>query len=92
MIQKSNYSREEGVDKTEWADGWAVVADPVKFASRFNLMVPGAYRYITGDDIRLMENCGLIGRSGFSDRSDIETVRGILQYEPSVPAGNPARS
>jgi len=81
MKDKGNHSWVDEADKTEWANGWAVVSDPVKFASKFNMMVPGAYRYMTGDDIRRMENCGLIGRSGFFDRSDLETVRGILQYE-----------
>ena len=65
----------------EWADGWAVVADPVRFAARFNAAVRGAYRKVTGDDIRQMAQCGLIGRCGFFDRSDMETVRGILRYE-----------
>ncbi|HEY49414.1 MAG TPA: hypothetical protein G4O13_05145 [Dehalococcoidia bacterium] len=64
-----------------WADGWAVVADPAKFAERFNLIVRGAYRPVTVDDIRSMMKCGLIGRCGFFDRSDLQTVRGILQYE-----------
>jgi len=28
-----------------------------------------------------MAQCGLSGRCGFFDRSDLETVRGILRYE-----------
>ena len=65
----------------EWADGWAVVADPSRFAAKFNATVSGAYRHVTGDDIRQMAQCGLIGRYGFFDRSDLETVRGMLRYE-----------
>jgi hypothetical protein len=71
------YRREEN----EWADGWAIMANPVRFAARFNATVPGAHRLVTGDDIRSMARCGLIGRCGFFDRSDLETVRGLLQYE-----------
>jgi hypothetical protein len=81
MNHKRNDTREYRTKDAEWANGWAVVADPVRFAARFNRTVPGAYRYVTGDDIRQMEHCGLISRSGFFDRSDLETVRGILQYE-----------
>ena len=81
MNHKSNLTQERRINDAEWANGWAVVADPVKFAAKFNCTVRGAYRYVTGDDIRQMEQCGLIGRSGFFDRSDLETVRGILQYE-----------
>jgi len=67
--------------KSGWADGWAVVADTEKFAARFNSTVPGAYRIITVNDIRQMAHCGLIGRHGFFERADLETVRGILRYE-----------
>ena len=81
MRHRSNSYRGQNIVDTRWANGWAVVADPVKFAARFNLTVSGAYRHVTCDDIRQMEQCGLIGRSGFFDRSDLETVRGILQYE-----------
>jgi hypothetical protein len=66
---------------TEWSDAWAVMSDPVKFASRFNAAVPGSHRAVTPDDIRALAHCGLIGRHGFFDRTDMETVRGILQYE-----------
>ena len=66
---------------SEWADGWAVVADPEKFAAKFNSTVPGTCRTITANDIRQMAHCGLIGRHGFFERADLETVRGILQYE-----------
>ena len=65
----------------EWADGWATMANPERFAAKFNSTLPGAYRQVTEDDIRQMAQCGLIGRCGFFDRSDQETVRGLLQYE-----------
>ena len=65
----------------DWANGWAITADPVHFAAKFNSIVPGAYRHVTDDDIRWMMKCGLIGRCGFFDRSDLQMVRGILQYE-----------
>jgi hypothetical protein len=64
-----------------WADGWAVVADPDKFAAKFNSLVSGAYRTVSGDDIRQMLHCGLIGRHGFFDREDLYRIRGILLYE-----------
>jgi len=66
---------------TQWSDAWAVVADPLKFAAKFNSAVPGASRPITADDIRELTDCGLIGRRGFFDRADMETVRGVLLYE-----------
>jgi hypothetical protein len=81
MNHKINPTQEHRMNDAEWANGWAVVSDPVRFAARFNCTVPGVYRYVTGDDIRQMDHCGLIGRSGFFDHSDLETVRGILQYE-----------
>ena len=65
----------------EWADGWTIMANPGRFAAKFNSTVPGAYRQVTVDDIRQMAQCGLIGRCGFFDRSDLETVRGLLRYE-----------
>jgi hypothetical protein len=65
----------------KWAGGWAIMANPGWFAAKFNSTVPGAYRQVTVDDIRQMAQCGLIGRCGFFDRSDLETVRGLLQYE-----------
>jgi len=81
MSNDSNPILEYEMEPIQWADGWAVIADPVRFASRFNLTVPGAYRRVTGDDVRLMAQCGLIGRCAFFNRFDLETVRGILQYE-----------
>jgi hypothetical protein len=68
-------------EPVEWADGWAIVAEPNRFADRFNTMVRGAYRQVTVDDIRQMAYCGLIGCHGFFTRDDLETVRGILLYE-----------
>ena len=66
---------------SEWSDAWAVVSDPITFANRFNAAVPGSHRLVTPDDVRELAYCGLIGRHGFFDRSDLQTVRGILQYE-----------
>ncbi len=74
-------SNDYTVEEAGWVDAWAVVADPAKFAARFNSRVPGAHRPVTDDDIRDMTVCGLIGRRGFFERSDIETVRGVLRYE-----------
>ncbi len=55
--------------------------DPTAFANWFNMKVPGAYRKITADDVCIITECGLIGKYGFYIRQDLETVRGILQYE-----------
>ena len=66
---------------TEWSDAWAVMSDSGKFAAKFNSTVPGAVRPITGDDVRQLAHCGLIGRRGFFERADMETIRGILWYE-----------
>ncbi len=71
------YNRRE----VEWENGWAIMTNPSPFAAKFNATVPGAYRQITGDDIRQMAQCGLIGRCGFFTREDLQTVRGILRYE-----------
>jgi hypothetical protein len=68
-------------EHVEWADGWAIIALPDRFAQRFNEIVPGAYRQVTVTDIKQMMHCGLIGRRGFFTRDDLETVRGILLYE-----------
>jgi len=74
--------REEYLGRqSEWADGWAVAADPARFAAKFRATVPAAYRTITANDIRQMAHCGLIGHHGFFERADLETVRGILRYE-----------
>jgi hypothetical protein len=80
---KSAYSQigEYLPEHVEWADGWAIVAQPDRFADRVNAIVRGAYRQVTADDIKQMERCGLIGRRGFFTREDLETVRGILLYE-----------
>jgi len=43
--------------------------------------VPGAYRRMTVEDIIDMTKCGLIARSGYYLRDDLQTVRGVLQYE-----------
>ena len=57
------------------------ITRPDKFATWFNLKVPGAYRRITADDVRLLTECGLIGKYNYYGRLDLETVRGILRYE-----------
>jgi len=58
-----------------------LITTPDKFAAWFNAKVPGAYRRITAQDARLMTTCGLIGKYGGYYRTDLETVRGLLQYE-----------
>ena len=67
--------------RTEWSDAWAVTSDPGRFAAKFNSVVPGAFRSVTADDVRQMAHCGLIGRRGYYERADLETIRGILWYE-----------
>lgn len=57
------------------------ILSPVKFATEFNLMVLGAYREITAQDVREMTECGLIGKYGFYLHSDLHTVISILKYE-----------
>lgn len=52
------------------------------FANLFNAKVPGAYRQVTADDIRLLTQFGLIGRYNFYDTTnDLQTIIGILNYE-----------
>ncbi|MFC1933986.1 hypothetical protein ACFLWC_06470 [Chloroflexota bacterium] len=58
-----------------------MLTSPDKFASLFNAKIPGAYRRITTQDVLSMKSCGLIGRSSYYGRADLETVRCILQYE-----------
>ena len=56
--------------------------NPDKFAAWFNLVVPGAYRQITTQDIRDMTECKLLRcYGGYYSRTDLETVRALLQYE-----------
>lgn len=55
--------------------------NPKAFAAWFNEKYPGVYRQITAQDVRGMTTCGLIGRYGFYLRDDLETIRGILEYE-----------
>ena len=57
------------------------IVSPDKFTEWFNSVVPGAYRGITTQDIRVMTACGLIGRYKYYGRQDIENVRAILLYE-----------
>jgi len=57
------------------------VNSPGKFEDDFNSMVLGAYCSITAQDIKDLHECGLIEKYGFYGRMDIETIRGVLQYE-----------
>jgi hypothetical protein len=54
-----------------------------QFAERFNSMFPGAHRSLAAEDVREMVRCGLIRRHGYYEWLDLQTVRGILQYERS---------
>jgi hypothetical protein len=54
---------------------------PEKFATEFNLLVPGLYRRISVQDVRDMTECGLIGKYSCYGHTDVETVRAILRYE-----------
>jgi hypothetical protein len=58
-----------------------IITSPEKFANYFNRKVPGAYRQLTTGDAKLLTECGLIRRHSYYIRSDLETVRAILQYE-----------
>lgn len=59
-----------------------LIVRPEDFADLFNAKVPGAYRQVTADDIRLLTQFGLIGRYNFYDTTyDMQTVIGILNYE-----------
>jgi hypothetical protein len=58
-----------------------VATSPARFAVEFNQTVPGAYRKISVQDVKLLTECGLIGRYKYYAESDILTVIGILQYE-----------
>ena len=57
------------------------ITSPGRFTQAFNAKVPGVYRCLTIQDVLDMTRCGLIGHSNYYYRSDLETVRGILQYE-----------
>ena len=57
------------------------ITSPDKFAQWFNTKVPGAYREVTPDDIRLLTECGVIKRHGYYFHDDIKTIIGILNYE-----------
>jgi len=54
-----------------------------QFAERFNSMFPGAHRPLAAEDVRDLVHCGLIRRRGYYEWMDLQTVRGILQYERS---------
>ena len=52
------------------------------FAKWFNVRCPGAYRKITGEDVRDLVACGLIHRYGHYSRvEDGKIILAILQYE-----------
>ena len=58
------------------------ITNPEAFAQWFNARYPGAYRKITGEDVRDLTICGLIHRYGHYSRiHDGETIRKILLYE-----------
>jgi hypothetical protein len=57
------------------------IINPDIFAKWFKSEVSNANREITAQDVRELTECGLIGRYKFYTRQDLETVRGILQYE-----------
>jgi hypothetical protein len=57
------------------------ITSPEEFADLFNTKIPDAHRKITSNDVCLMTECNLIGKYKFYGRQDLETVRGILQYE-----------
>ena len=57
------------------------ITSPEKFAAEFNQTVPGAYRNISSNDVRLLTDCGLIKHYGYYTQTDLHTVTGILQYE-----------
>jgi hypothetical protein len=67
---------EDDVDNME-----PMIISPDKFAAWFNAQVTGASRPMTAADIRLLTECGLIGRYGYYGRQDLETVRCVLMYE-----------
>lgn len=57
------------------------ILSPDRFAAEFNVVVPGAYREITVQDIKDMTDCGLICKYRYYCSADLETVRAILLYE-----------
>jgi hypothetical protein len=69
------------VKGSQTSRGWTMYLSTRCFGAKFNSTVPGAYRNITANDIRLMTYCGLIGRHGFFEREDLELVRGILRCD-----------
>jgi hypothetical protein len=59
----------------------STITNPQRFADWFNETVPGAYREITAEDVRLLIEYGLICRYRYYSDNDIHTVIGILNYE-----------
>jgi hypothetical protein len=58
-----------------------IITSPEALAELFNDKVSGAYRNITLDDVRLLTECGLIGKYRYYGRQDLETIRAVLRYE-----------
>ncbi len=59
-----------------------LITSSEKFAAYFNMKIPGAYRMITGQDVRDMIECGLVRKyGGYYSQADLERIRAILQYE-----------
>ena len=58
-----------------------LTSSPARFARDFNATVPGAYRRMTPEDIRVLSDCGLVGRYGYYGQEDIRTIIGLLDYE-----------
>lgn len=57
------------------------ITSPENFAEWFNEKYPGTFRRITPEDVKDMTDCGLIGHYRYYSQQDLETVRGVLQYE-----------
>jgi hypothetical protein len=57
------------------------ITSPEVFTDWFNEKILDTCRKLTVDDVCLMAECKLIGRYRFYGHQDLETARGILQYE-----------
>ena len=59
-----------------------ITASPPQFAQQFNLLVPGAPRKLTAEDVVKLTELGLVKRHGYySPTADVETIRAIMAYE-----------
>jgi hypothetical protein len=89
FFNRSDMGTVRGILQYEQQWGWirkkggvrSVEGRAEKLATRFNSLFPGAHRRITVDDVREMAKCGLIGRHGYYEQSDLHTINGILRYE-----------